>query len=71
MVKAATSAGVGDAERALDALRALGKVAVTAERLAETGAGKAVKALSKQTEDAIVAAAAKAVVQAWKKSIVG
>jgi len=71
MVKAATSAGVGDAERALDALRALGKVAVTAERLAETGAGKAVKALSKQTEDTIVAAAAKAVVQAWKKSIVG
>ena len=46
-------------------------MAVTAERLAETGAGKAVKALSKQTEDAIVAAAAKAVVQAWKKSIVG
>ena len=39
--------------------------------LAETGAGKAVKALSKQTEDTIVAAAAKAVVQAWKKSIVG
>jgi hypothetical protein len=30
-----------------------------------------VKALSKQTEDAVVAAAAAAVVQAWKKSIAG
>ena len=71
MVKAATKAGVGDAERAVDALRALGKVTVTAELLAETGAGKSVKALSKQTEDAIVAAAAAATVQAWKKSIMG
>ena len=71
MVKAATKAGVGDSERAVDALRALGKVNVTAELLAETGAGKSVEALSKQTEHAVVAAAAAATVQAWKKSIVG
>jgi deoxyribodipyrimidine photo-lyase len=71
MVKAATKAGVGDAGRAVDALQALGKVTITAELLAETGAGKSVKALSKQTEDAVVAAAAAAVVQAWKKSIAG
>ena len=71
MGKAATKAGVGDAGRAVDALQALGKVTITAELLAETGAGKSVKALSKQTEDAVVAAAAAAVVQAWKKSIAG
>jgi len=71
MVRAATKAGVGDVERAVDALSSLGKVTVTAELLAETGAGKAIKALSKQNENAIVAAAAAAVVATWKNVIIG
>lgn len=71
MVRAATSAGAGDAARAVDALKALRKVTVTAELLAETGAGKEIKRLSKQGENADVAAAATAVVNAWKRAVMG
>jgi len=71
MVKAATGAGVGDADRAVDALTKLRDVSVTAELLALTGAGKSVKALSKQTENAAVAAAAKSLVAQWKQALMG
>tara|TARA_B110000977_G_scaffold171397_2_gene222905 strand:+ start:71867 stop:73804 length:1938 start_codon:yes stop_codon:yes gene_type:complete len=70
MVKAATAAGAGDADRAVDVLTALKAVAVTAELLAFTGAGKAIKQLSKQNENVVVAAAAKSVVDGWKKALV-
>tara|TARA_B110000459_G_scaffold99919_1_gene111048 strand:- start:1236 stop:1673 length:438 start_codon:yes stop_codon:yes gene_type:complete len=69
MVKAATAAGAGDADRAVDVLTALKAVAVTAELLAFTGAGKAIKQLSKQNENVVVAAAAKSVVDGWKKAL--
>ena len=71
MVRAATSAGTGDTARAVDALKALRKADVTAELLAETGAGKEIKRLSKQGENADVAAAATAVVNAWKRAVMG
>ena len=71
MVKAATEASAGDAARAADALDALLGVRVTAELLADTGVGKEVKRLSKSEGNAELAAKAKAVVNAWKKIVVG
>ena len=70
-VKAAREASAGDAARAADALDALLGVRVTAELLADTGVGKEVKRLSKSEGNAELAAKAKAVVNAWKKIVVG
>lgn len=57
-----------------DESRGLGlcsEATVTASLLSETQVGKEVKKLSKQGEDKEVAAAATAVVLAWKKVLLG
>uniref|UniRef100_A0A7S0SHQ2 Deoxyribodipyrimidine photo-lyase n=1 Tax=Mantoniella antarctica TaxID=81844 RepID=A0A7S0SHQ2_9CHLO len=73
LVRAAVAAAAGgeDSARAIDALKALKKATVTASLLSETQVGKEVKKLSKQGEDKEVAAAATAVVLAWKKVLLG
>jgi transcription elongation factor S-II len=69
--EAGKAADAGDAAqqgRCLDILKLLAKSHVTAGLLKETDAGKKVNRLSKST-DAKVAAAAAAVVQAWKDCV--
>ena len=65
------TAAAGDSGRAVDALKALKKVHVTAAVLSETQVGKDVKKLSKQSGDKEVAAAAAVVVAAWKNVLLG
>jgi hypothetical protein len=70
---AAAVVGTGDGvPRAIAALETLKNTAVTVALLSETQAGKAVKKLSKQSGmNKEVAAAAVAVVTAWKKMVTG
>mmetsp|Transcript_3945 Transcript_3945/g.10157 ORF Transcript_3945/g.10157 Transcript_3945/m.10157 type:complete len:326 (+) Transcript_3945:160-1137(+) len=69
--KAAAAAGAGDGaerQRALDGLGRLAKWEVTLELLAATGAGKALKKLSKGGDKAVAEKAAE-VVAAWKRRV--
>jgi len=68
---AAAKAEGGDkseADRAVDALKALGKAAVTMEILIETGMGKRVKKLTKGKDEAVSKSAGEVVV-IWKKIV--